>query len=454
MDSIEVDDLLANRVGDDHSLRPAPTGAQLSPDLVAQVILAARRNKRNDTLEDGQILYRLGAVDELGLPTLAGLLVLGDAPQRFAAASRVTYRRLPTVHDPVGTRFSGHHPEGCYGELLDDMLAAVAIDVDTPKVVVDGQMYDELDVPREALREICSNALVHRSLAVPLDSTSVEVEVSDRMVVITSPGGLHEGNDLRTLGLGAMSSLRNPSLVRISELSTTPSGARIVESQSSGIAASDRACRRFGTMPPLFVSRRAHFEAILLRGALPTIEVTQLWAQVDIELDADDARLVGAGVVLDELQNEDPGSHLSNSYLDSSLAARLLTTTVESGAQSLGALADAGVLVARGLPDRTVWTVRTPARQATAPGTGVSRPNRSKMTKHITNLLRALAGSPNGELATKELLVSLGVSSNKTVATVVKHAMERGLIEPTRESPHDPQRKYRLTETGKNSARG
>ncbi len=442
----EVDDLLANKSGTDYSRRPAPEGATLDPLQVAQLLTTARqRNPRHAELDDSRLLFTLGATNNLEHPSLAGLLVLGHTPQLLSAAARVAYRRLPTLRDPQGARLAGRHVEGHYGEILDDLMTAFTGDLEVVQIVVDGQVRDELDIPRETLREICSNALVHRSLAEPLDATPIEIEVSERMVVVTSPGGLHVATDLRSLGLGAMSSPRNLSLVRLCEMATTPTGARIVESQASGIAAADRACRRAGTMPPLFVSRAAQFEAVLLRGALPVTAVLHRWNGIDVNLTDDEARLVAACEILEELHNEDATSHLAGTYLDAVLAARLLTSSTERGAQRLGDLSDAGVLAARDLPDRTVWTPRSPGIIA-APSE-----SRSRTSNQVIKLLAALANSPSGELGTKDLLEPLGVESNRSVTNVVTRAIERGLVEPTREGTHDPNRKYRLTETGRHN---
>lgn len=89
-----------------------------------------------------------------------------------------------------------------------------------------GQLLDELDVPREALREVISNALIHRSLAEGQRDSSVLVEVADEAVLVTSPGSLHVSADSATLGLAPIAGVRNLSLVRQSEQLRTPSGAR------------------------------------------------------------------------------------------------------------------------------------------------------------------------------------------------------------------------------------
>jgi predicted HTH transcriptional regulator len=96
-------------------------------------------------------------------PTLAGILTLGDHPKGVTEAARVTYNRHPRATDPPGSRHAGTHLEGTVGELLDAAMDRLAQDLDTVQVMRGAGLYDELDVPREALREVLSNALMHRS---------------------------------------------------------------------------------------------------------------------------------------------------------------------------------------------------------------------------------------------------------------------------------------------------
>lgn len=451
---VEVTDLLANRSGTDHSRRPAPDGASLDAPAVEQLLTAYRgASDRNAGHDDAEALFKIGAAERDGRLTLAGLLVAGDTPERLTSAARVAYRRTPTAADPPGARFAGRYLEGRYGVLLDDVLAAAAADLDQVQVELAGNVFNELDVPRIALREMISNALVHRSLAEPLDGTPVEVVVGEHLVVITSPGSLHVGTDLRTLGLSAMSAARNLTLVRLCQLATTPSGARVVESQASGITAADRACKRAGAMPPLFATSAARFEAVLVRRALPAADAAEQWAGTGVPLDGNESRLVAAGVVLARLRAEDAVSHLRDCRLDAAFAARLLTCTVERAAQHLGALVDAGALEAHELPDRTVWEpVSAPAAPEVLPRPAAVQARRPTMREQVGRLLAAIAASPEAELGTKDLYEPLGVTSNRAVSNVVTKALESGLVEPTREGTHDPQRRYRLTETGKQSA--
>lgn len=453
MTSPEVDDLLANRSGTDHSRRPAPDDARLQPEAVASLLATARaRQPRHATLEDARLLQLLGAEDD-GRPTVAGLLTVGDGPQLHSAAARVAYRRLPRAGAASSERFKARHLEGTVGELLDDVMATLEQDLDRAQVVADGHLVDETDVPREALREIVSNALMHRSLAAPIEPTSISVEVSDELVIITSPGGVHVGTDPRTLGLSAMSAPRNLSLVRLSEMLNTPSGNRIVESQASGIAAADRACRAFGSAPALFTTGPARFEATFIRGRLDTTHATDNWSSAERPLDEDEARLTAFAHQLAAMQDQDALSHLRLAYLDTHLAARVLITSPEDAAIRLGKLEVAKVLTSRRLPDRTAWHIAPPL---TGEVTAVAEaPAGKRLTRkdRIGLLLRALDASTDGELGMKDLFEPLGLTSTRSVSGVIKEASEAALIEATRDKPHDPARKYRLTRGGREQLR-
>jgi ATP-dependent DNA helicase RecG len=448
----EVEDLLANRVGIDHSLRPAPGGVTLDVPAVAQLEARARaRTPRHAEVSDHHLLFMLGATSEDGHPTLAGMLAVGGMPQRYSASARVAYRRLPRQGAAEGARFAARHFEGTVGEILDDAIAALEVDLDPVQVMSKGQLHDELDVPREALREVLSNALVHRSLTVSQETASVAIEVSDDLVTVTSPGGLHVNADLRQLGLEAISAPRNLALVRICEHLTTPAGGRIIESQASGIAAADRACRRFGTAPALFSASPARFAVVLIRKTLDLPATQRRWALAGNDLDHVDARLVAFAERLEALQDEDALSQLAQVHLDAHLAARLLTTSPENGALLLGRLAERRVLTSRQLPDRTVWEATVPVTSDQPPAAGtVPTPTRgARRSEQIARLLTAVAASPSGELRARDMVDVLGLASSRSRNKVITDAVAKGLIEPTRDGIHDPKRAYRLTSEGR-----
>ncbi|MFN8075596.1 MAG: putative DNA binding domain-containing protein [Kineosporiaceae bacterium] len=440
----EVAALLTSTSGHDHSSAPAPPEGEIDDAASAEFVARLRsESPRYRDVPADTLLHQWGATTSNGRPTLAGLLHLGTAPQRHSAAARVTYRRLPRPGDPAGTRFSGRHLEGTVGELLDDVLDAVRADLTTVQVVDGGAVRDDTDVPLEALRELLSNALVHRSLAPTERDSSVLVEVDQDAVTIVSPGCLHGSADTSSLGLASIAGVRNLCLVRLGERLRTPSGARIVEHQTSGIAAADRACHRRGTAPALFLDRAASFQATLLRGPLPTAGAHNLLSSTRASVSEDGRRLVALALRLRRLRESIAGSALPATILDAHLAARALApSTVEDAAVELRALEDAGVL-------RRSRIRRYPAWELVSGESEVPQPRSRGRASRVPDVVAALRGAPQATLTAKQIGEALGLTSPTSRNRWLRRAEDDGLIEYTGDNPFDPTGAYRLTAKGR-----
>jgi ATP-dependent DNA helicase RecG len=447
----EVDDMLSGRSGADNSRRPTPEGARLDEGAVAVFVAAVRAGSENvSEVDDDALLHAWGATLD-SQPTIAGLLALGESPESIVAAARIAYRRLPRRGSPEETRFSGRHFEGRVGDVLEGALRQLERDLEPLQVVRNGDVYDELDVPREALREIIANALLHRSLTPARDGESVSIEVSDDAIVVTSPGGLHPGAEPALLGLDVISSVRNLALVRICERLQTPSGSRIVENQASGIAAADRACHRAGTMPPLFVDLPSRFQVYLLRHPLDADADRVRLKAAGVEPRADYIRVVAVAERLEDVRLEAGASPLRWTVLDARLAARALApSTVEDAAATVRALEDAWVLERRHLRHIPTWNLT--AQPAGAPEPVAGTPTRKR--DRVPDLLAAIADSAAGELSPKEIGRALGITSPTSINRWITRAADADLIEPTRENQFDPMKAYRLTASGHARAKG
>jgi ATP-dependent DNA helicase RecG len=362
-------------------------------------------------------------------------------------AARIAYRVLPSQNAPQGTRFSGRHLEGTVGEMLDQALLSLERDLQTFQVVgSDGQLRDELDVPREALREILSNALLHRSFTVMQETKTIAIEVSESAVVITSPGGLHVGADLERLGLDPITGVRNLSLVRICQQLTTPSGARIVENQASGIANADRACHAAGSMPALFLDLPDSFQVVLLRGALALDKAEQALQSRSVPLDPPLLRLVAVAYALDDAVSQLPSVPMARLALDARLAARALApSTAEDAATLLRRLEDARVLERRASRHTPSWTVAPSILEGQ--GTPVTRLGRGRQSR-IPDLLAAIQQSSSRRLSSSEIRAALDLSSPSSTNRWIRKALEEELIEPSSDNPTDPTRTYSLTRKG------
>lgn len=447
----EVAAMLANRSTHDFSASPAPAGAAVNQKAADEFARSMRvTNDRYRDLDGPHILRQLGVLTD-GQLTLAGMLLLGDNPQAMTPAARVTYRRLPRRTDPPGARYSGRHLEGTVGELLDDTVAIVAKDLSAIQVARGGALFDELDVPREALREIVSNALIHRSFAPGQLDKSVLVVVSEESVEVTSPGSLHFLEDPATLGLVPVSGVRNYAMVRIGEQLRTPSGARIVEHQTSGIAAADRLCHEAGTMPALFVDGPATFQVIMLRGRIDTSSALSRLAAASVAERAEWVRLVSVLEHLETTRALLPAGGLSDTVFDARFAARALAPcSTEDAAAELRALEDAGVLRRVSVRRAPSWALPAAEARTAVAGSGpVERHGpRERRQNRIPTLLAAIDASARRSLTAGEIGVALGLSSTSSRRNWIVRALDEGLIVSDAQSLFDSNARYSLTAAG------
>ncbi len=111
-----------------------------------------------------------------------------------------------------------------------------------------GHVREFLDPPAVAVRELISNALVHRDLAEWSTSRSIECRLTPDAFRLTNPGGLY-GVTADRLGVHPLTSARNRRLVDICKFIRTDDG-NVVEALASGIPAALAAVRDAG-MPDL-----------------------------------------------------------------------------------------------------------------------------------------------------------------------------------------------------------
>ncbi len=383
----EVAAMLANRKQVDTGIEPAPDAAEMDPNAAQTFVARVRENTgRYDGVAENEVLrdYSVVLRDDPTHLTWAGMLTLGRNPEAFSAAARVSYMRLPRTGDPEGTRHAASKLEGPLGQLLDDVLGVLARDLDHVQVSQDGDLIEEFDVPREALREIVSNALVHRSFVNGARDQSVVVHLSDTEVVVMSPGGLPPAVDIAGLGLGSIATARNNTLVRIAEKLATPAGVRIVEHQAVGIAHADRICHRRGTMPALFIETPNQFTAVLLRRALDTAEARSILKAARVDPDPAYVRLISVLMRLEQTR-QDVVSTLGPTAFDSLFCARALAPcTPDDAATRLNELERAGVLRRNHLRTRPAWVF---AQSQTPSATGTS--GSGSIERRILELLRA-----------------------------------------------------------------
>lgn len=462
----QVDELQAAASVHDYSRAPAPSGSRLDSAAVELFAGDIRAQPGEAQLTTEQVCERMNIVRD-GTPTLAGVLLLGENPEGVLAAAEIVVKREPQDGDPPDAQFSTTRVSGTVGHLLDSVISTVKANLRSVTVSRGGSLEDLPDVPEEAIRELVSNALLHRSFSPAMVTRQVRVEINEGAVTVISPGGLHVGVDPARLGLDSVPPTRNHALVRIAERLKTPSGKRIIEHIASGIPRADLACRRDGAMPTLFTDHPTEFRATLLRGAVPLRAAEAALAGTSLAGDPDAVRLVAVLLRLERLRGDAVGHELARQPFDARMAARTLAPLSEEDATTkLAALEQAGILRRRSLYTARTWELvpdlpvagesspapsggaePTPIAPAPAPSAagGGGRKGRAALRQ---KLLEALLSAPGHELRPKDIAEKLNIGSFQTRTRLLTDAHEAGLIEPTKDNPHNSQQTYRLTRSG------
>lgn len=246
------------------------TKADLDPERCAKWLANVRERDPNGLgrfVDDDELLRRAGVTTSTEPPelTVAGLLALGIHPQQWfpnliiQAASRPG----PTsgVRAVAPMTITGPVPA-----MLESALAW-ARRVLASVVVEDkeGRVRSDADYPLIAVRELLSNALVHRDLADWSAGYAIEVRHLPDRFVVTNPGGLF-GITLDRLGEEGVTSARNATLLRICQfVETSSDNGRVVEALASGIPTVVASLTEAKLPPAQFVDYGIRFTAILRR---------------------------------------------------------------------------------------------------------------------------------------------------------------------------------------------
>lgn len=433
----EVTELLARRgVEHDDTSDPVDQPITLDDARVAQLVRTERQaSSRLAGQDDEQVAVSLGVLSSAARdrPTLAAALLLGRDPARFEPAARLALR----VGAP-GERGAATHLEGDLGQLLDDAVTRAQRELVTAQVGVAGRVLDHHDVSLDALREVVSNALFHRSFAPWHRQTPVTVHVMPTAVVVDSPGGLAHGVEASELGLEQRSVTgRNHTMIRLGERLRAPSGARLIEHVAAGIPDADRNCVEEDVLAPIFIAEPTRVRAVLPRGRLGATE------RDDVE------RLALAAGRLATISDRLSAQFRMPSSIDLPYARRLLGgRPPDEAAVALLEAVRRGSLVRSGPARARRWTPGTDAPLDVADmQRGVMAARTHVRTTRREALVAAIRAAGTDGLAMSAML-ELDVGSRPTIARELDILMELGVVEPTTLVRTDPTRRYRLRGSG------
>ena len=279
----EVTQLLSNRGQplDDQDLIPNASLADFDAWLVERTIRhAADRSPRAfEGIDTVTALTRLGAVRDLNgepRPTLAGLLCLGIYPQQFLPQLFASVVVLPTTQmgepGPEGERFLENVTvDGPIPTILQDVTTVLRRNMSRAAVIRGLGREDRYDYPIEVIRELVTNALMHRDYSPESRGTQVQIELYPDRLVVKSTGGLFGGVTVDQLGTSQIEpKSRNATLAKL--LADVPlpdrSNETIAENRGSGLVTAVAALRRAGMSPPEFDAQPGRLMVTVPRTAL------------------------------------------------------------------------------------------------------------------------------------------------------------------------------------------
>ena len=247
---------------------------QIVDDIIAYEI---RHDSRavTGTKDRGERMKRLKITNGKGGVRLAGLLVAGSYPQQFYPKLVVDVTAHPGTEKSLtnNPRFIDRRIcEGPLPVVIDDALTAVSRNLRTYSIVDGAGRRDELEIPRDVLREAIANAVVHREYSDFFKGQAVSVDIYADRVVITNPGGLWGGKTKENIADGT-SRCRNDGVMRLMSAVPLPDGSGVpAEGEGSGIPLMINEMRSRALKPPVFNPKLDSFTVTLARGGAELAE--------------------------------------------------------------------------------------------------------------------------------------------------------------------------------------
>lgn len=248
------------RPRDDRVIVPGTDIGDLSPTAVSDFAASVRRSTPAlQDADDAEILLRMNVLAHSGEATVAGLYALGTYPQQHLPhLSLTTAVDLGRATGPTRRATNRKDFTGPLPAILDGAIEWVAQNVSSTLVVsTDGRSGTEFSIPLVAVREVVANALVHRDLSEATSGHAVELRLTSKGMVLTSPGGLW-GLSVDQLGTPDGKSAVNEFLYGICR-HVGGRDHRVIEAMGTGIRTTREALAEAGLEPPQFIDNGLRF---------------------------------------------------------------------------------------------------------------------------------------------------------------------------------------------------
>lgn len=243
----------------------------LDPEVLEAFIKAVRgsRSRISKIADDDQLLQVTNVTDSKGNVRLGGLYALGYLPQSVEPALGATAAVRLARGSSVGRNRNLTEIEGPLPVMLTEAMDWIQQNSDTvSRYTSSGHLVDSPEFPLSAIREVLANALVHRDLGPSVDvGKKVEIRITDRMLIVVSPGGL---KGLSVSQLESPSLTKSPVNKRLYEIARylrTDDGERVIEGEGGGIQEILAATREARLPKPLFIDNGVEFKVIFPRGS-------------------------------------------------------------------------------------------------------------------------------------------------------------------------------------------
>ena len=252
------------RIHDELRTVDRATMSYLKKDNITEYLLKIRRQKMNLANLDDQRILETQGISQDGLPTLAGLMLLGEYPQEFFPQLSVTAmvvqgKEMGELGDD-GERFvDNKRIEGTISQMLESTLAFVRRNMKVKTIVTEeGTRADKPEYPIKAVREIILNALIHRDYSVHTERSPIRLIMYEDRLELENPGGLYGRITVDDLGKAAADT-RNPYLAGALEIMID------TENRFSGIPTVIAELKKANMPSPVFIDRRGVFKVIFYK---------------------------------------------------------------------------------------------------------------------------------------------------------------------------------------------
>ena len=267
------------RIHDELRTVDRSTLENLSLDNVTEYLIKLRRQKQNLVNLDKERILETQGICQEGLPTLAGLMLLGEYPQEFlpqlCVTAMVVQGKAIGELGNDGERFiDNKRIEGTIPQILESTLAFVRRNMKVKTIITEeGTRADKPEYPVKAVREIILNALIHRDYSMHTDRSPIRLVMFEDRLELENPGGLYGRITIDDLGK-ASADTRNPYIAGALEIMID------TENRFSGIPTVLAELKRANMPSPIFIDKRGVFKVVFYKKAAFQNEDTDLVKEI------------------------------------------------------------------------------------------------------------------------------------------------------------------------------